>query len=143
MGASVPHKGKGKGKGLGKGRGQAGSGSKWQIVLEGKWQDYERQEDSILRRAYMTGQKNAKFCVRGQSYEYNFEKMIQKNENSRKVRSIRPPIGWRAPGKPLLPRGPVVITTVGTGQPGSVITVKDPNNPGQMVQVHVPAHAKP
>merc|ERR1711879_845852 len=112
-------------------------------MLAGKFQDYEDQEDLILKRAYMTGQRNAKFQVRGQSYEYNFVEMTQKNKDSEKERRIRPPLGPRPPKQPLLPRGPVIIITVGTGQPGTTITVKDPNNPGQTVHVCVPHHAKP
>jgi len=135
--------GKGKGKGKGMGRGKGRGGSKWQIMLEGKWNDYGDQEDKILKRAYMTGQNNARFHLRGQNYEYSFRKMAQINKGSNKERKIRPPLGPRPPKKPLLPRGPMVIITVGTGQPGTLISIKDPNNPGQNVQVYVPAHAKP
>merc|ERR1719456_841424 len=97
----------------------------------------------ILKRAWMTGQKNAKFELRGQKYEYNFKKMLQINKNSGKERKIRPPMGPKPPKKPLLPQGPMIIITVGTGQPGTMVPVKDPNNPGQTIQVFVPAHAKP
>jgi len=135
-------KGMGKGMGLGKGKGK-GSGNKWQIMLDGKFQDYGIQEDSILKRAYMIGHQHAKFQLRGQSYEYNFKKMIQKNKDSGKERQVRPPLGWVKPKKPLLPQGPMIIITVGSGQPGTMIDVKDPNNPGQHVQVYVPAHARP
>lgn len=136
-------KGKGKGKGESMNKGKGCGKSKWQIMLEGRWNDYGHQEDMILKRAYMTGQQNARFHLRGQSYEYSFRKMAQINKGSKKERKIRPPMGPRPPKKPLLPKGPMIIITVGTGQPGTVIHVKDPNNPGQNVQVFVPSHAKP
>lgn len=139
-GGKVKGKGKGKGKSKGKGKGK-GSG-KWQIKLEQKWQDYGKEEDRILKRAYMTGQKNAKFRLRGQNYEYNFSKMVQTNKDTKKERSIRPPCGPQPPKKPLLPRGPMIILTVKAGQPGTMIPVADPNNPGQTLQVYVPPHAK-
>jgi len=130
------------GKGKGKGKGKR-TGTLWQTKLDGKFQDYGTQEDMILKRAYMIGQHNAKFHLRGQNYEYNFSKMIQKNKDSGKERQIRPPLGPRPPTKPLLPKGPMIVITVRAGQPGSLISVKDPNNPGTQVQVYVPAHAKP
>jgi hypothetical protein len=125
-------------KGKGKGRVQ-----KWQIQLEGRWKDYEDQENAILKRAYMVGQQNVKFSLRGQHYEYNFRRMAQKNLQTGKERRIRAPKGPGPPKKPILPHGPMTIITVGTGQPGTVIDIKDPNNPGQTVKVFVPAHAKP
>jgi len=138
---SAGDKGQGKGKGKGKGK---GGGTKWQIWLEGRFQDYGPEEDAILKRAYMTGSKNAKFHLRGQNYEYNFKKMIQKNKDTKKERQIRPPLkGPKPPKKPLLPTGPMTIITVRAGQPGTVISVPDKNNPGQNVQVFVPKHAKP
>jgi len=138
-------KGKGKGKctAKGKGKGKSGAGNKWQIVLENRFQDYGAQEDMILKRAYMTGQKNARFELRGQRYEYNFTKMLQINKSTNKERRIRPPCGPRPPRKPLLPTGPMIIITVRAGQAGTMISIKDPNNLGQSVRVFVPAHAKP
>jgi len=140
-GSPGKHVSKGHGKGKGKGKGK-GSGSKWQIMLDGRFKDYGHEEDMILKRAYLTGQKNAKFHLRGQNYEYNFQKMIQKNKGTNKVRSIRPPCGPKPPSKPLLPTGPMIILTVRAGQPGTIISVADPNNRGQTVEVYVPAHAK-
>jgi len=137
------HKGKGKGK-KGKGKGRGGGGTKWQIELGGKFTDYGDQEDQILKRAYMIGQKNCKFHLRGQTYEYNFKKMIQNNKDTGKHRKIRPPyIGPQPPAKPLLPQGPMIIVVVKAGQAGTMIDVPNPNCPGQMIQVFVPAHAKP
>jgi len=123
-------------------KGGKGAGS-WQIFLDGQWKDYEKQEDMILKRAWLTGQKNAKFELRGQKYEYNFKKMLQINKKTDKERKIRPPRGPKPPKKPLLPKGPMIFLVVGTGQPGTMITVNDPNNPGKTLQVFVPAHAKP
>lgn len=138
-GSPTPHKAGGKGGGKGK----RGKPQKWQIQLEGKWKDYENQEDCILKRAYMMGQQNCKFHLRDQHYEYNFKKMVQKNLSSKKERKIRAPKGPGPPKKPLLPAGPMTVITVGTGQPGTMIDLADPNNKGQKIKVFVPAHAKP
>merc|ERR1711939_612934 len=65
------------GDGHGKRHGKHTQPKKWQIKLEGHWQDYDEQEDRILKRAWLVGQKNVRFQLRGQRYEYNFEKMRQ------------------------------------------------------------------
>jgi len=125
------------------GKGKHTQPKKWQIKLEGHWQDYDEQEDRILKRAWLVGQKNVRFQLRGQRYEYNFEKMRQKNLNTKKERSIRPPPGPRPPKHALLPTGPMTVVTVADGQQGGVMTVPDPNNPGQTINVHVPPGATP
>lgn len=132
----------GQGKGGGKGSRSKGGG-KFQIMLENKFKDYNDDEDMILKRAWMTGQKNVKYKLRGQKYEYNFKKMIQINKETKKERKIRPPRGPKPPSKPILPPGPMIILTVREGQPGTQIQVPDPNNKGKKISVFVPAHAKP
>merc|ERR1719262_1610090 len=69
--------------------------------------------------------------------------MRQTNLRTHKEREIRPPPGPRPPKDPLLPTGPMVIITVGAGQPGQMITIPDPNNPGSKINVFVPPAAKP
>jgi len=116
--------------------------AKWQIMLSGNWKDYGEEEDRILKRAYLVGHHNAKFHLRGQDYEYSFTNMVQKNLGTDKERKIRPPRGMKAPAKPLLPAGPMVVITVPPGGPGTTIEIEDPNNPGQKLQVNVPPTAK-
>lgn len=116
---------------------------KFQIKLEGQWKDYDKDEHEILKRAYLVGQPNCKFQLRGQRYEYNFKIMKQKNLDTNKVRDIRPPPGMRPPKKPLLPTGPMIVITVRPGQAGKCITIADPNNTGQQIKVNVPKSAKP
>lgn len=116
---------------------------KFQIELSSKWEDYGKEEDMVLKRAYLVGQPNAKFSLRGQDYEYSFTRMVQKNLQSKKERKIRPPPGMTAPPAPLLPKGATVVLTVRPGQAGQTIEIKDPNNPGQKIQVNVPKGAKP
>mmetsp|Transcript_77914 Transcript_77914/g.174701 ORF Transcript_77914/g.174701 Transcript_77914/m.174701 type:complete len:249 (-) Transcript_77914:99-845(-) len=91
----------------------------------------------------MVGQQNCKFHLRGQNYEYSFQDMTQKNLDTDKSRTIRPPRGMKPPAAPLLPPGPMVVITVKPGQAGSTIAIDDPNNPGTKIQVNVPAGAKP
>merc|ERR1711904_203645 len=100
--------------------------------------DYDEHEDRILKRAWLVGQKNVRFQLRGQRYEYNFERMRQKNLNTKKERSIRAPPGPRPPKHALLHTGPMTVVTVADGQQGRTVTMPDPNNPGQTVNVHVP-----
>jgi len=116
--------------------------SKFQITLSGQWEDYDKQEDMVLKRAYLVGQPNARFSLRGQQYEYNFKKMIQKNLGTKKVREIRPPYGMTAPKQALLPKGSMVVLTVKKGQAGQTIEIDDPNNKGQKIAVNVPAGAR-
>merc|ERR1712232_195858 len=131
------------GRGKGQGKGKHTKPRKWQIRLDGQWKDYEDQEDRILKRAYLVGQPNAKFHLRGQDYEYNFRKMVQINKHTRKEREIRSPPGPKPPRHALLPAGPMTVITVGSGQPGTMITIPDPNNPGANVNVFVPPDARP
>jgi len=150
-------KGKGKGSGKGKARGKGtGKGAargkgrsfreiikrKFQIQLEGRWQDYNAEEDGVLKRAFLVGQPNTRFHLRGQDYEYSFETFTQKNLSTGKERKIRPPLGMKPPAAPLLPPGCVIILTVPVGA-GDSVEVADPNNPGQSLQVAVPQGAKP
>jgi len=134
---------RGTGHGKGKVKGKHTKAKKFQIMLDGHWQDYEDQEDRILKRAYLVGQPNVRFSLRGQSYEYNFRKMCQKNLKTNKVRQIRPPPGPKPPKQALLPAGQMTIITVGPGQAGQMITIPDPNNKGNQINVFVPHHAKP
>jgi hypothetical protein len=127
----------------GKRVGKVGKPKKWQIKLDNHWKDYDDQEDHILKRAYLCGQRNCKFHLRGQDYSYDFGKMTQMNLASKKVREIRPPPGFKPPRQALLPSGPMTVITVRTGQPGQCIQIPNPNNPGEKVNVYVPPHAKP
>lgn len=130
---------KGSGKGKGKGKGKAG---KFQIKLSGEFKDYEPEEDAVLKKAYLVGQKNCKFQLRGQSYEYSFVNMTQSNLGTKKVRDIRPPRNMPQPSAPLLPAGPMVVITVKKGQAGKEIEIDDPNNRGRKIKVNVPPGAK-
>merc|ERR1711970_1120403 len=90
-----------------------------------------------------TGFRTAKFCLRGQSYIYDFGKMKQVNCASGKERSIRQPRKWKAPAKPLVPAGPTTVINVPRGSPGTTIQVPHPRVKGAFISVNVPASAKP
>jgi hypothetical protein len=115
----------------------------FQIQLQGEWKNYEKKEDSILKKAYLVGQPNCKFHLRGQNYEYNFKVMKQINLGTKKERQIRPPPGFKPPAQALLPVGPMTVLTVKPGQAGTTVEIPDPNNKGSMIQVNVPSGAKP
>lgn len=131
-----------KGKGKGKGKNPFDKKSMFQVTLEGLWKDYSKQEDMVLKRAFLIGHPHARYAIRGQNYECNFNSMKQVNLGTGKVREMRPPMGMRPPQEPLLPSGPVVILTVAPGTSGSTIEISDPQNKGRMVKVNVPQKAK-
>jgi hypothetical protein len=126
--------------GGGKGKGKGAKVSRFQVQLGGKWEDYSVEEDKILKRAFMSGFKGAKFSLRGQHYEYDLAKNKQINKGTGKVRQIRPPNGWRAPSAPIVRPGKTQNVTVKKGQPGTTLTLKHPD--GGFYLVQVPAGAK-
>uniref|UniRef100_A0A7S2JQN5 WWE domain-containing protein n=1 Tax=Zooxanthella nutricula TaxID=1333877 RepID=A0A7S2JQN5_9DINO len=135
--------GKGKGRGRGKGRGvRELTAGKFQVKLEGTFQDYGAEEDAILKRAYLVGQPNARFHLRGQDYEYSFKTMAQQNLGTRRTRQIRPPVGMLPPKRPILPPGSMTVLRV-PANAGASLELADPNNPGQRITVLLPAGAKP
>jgi len=140
-------KGKGKAKGKGKGKGLAAQGikkdSKFQIELSGKWEDYDKEEDAVLKRAFLVGQPNARYRIRDNDYEYQFaDKMIQINKKTGKSRHIRSPWKMTAPKQALLPTGPMVVVAIPPGGAKSM-EIKDPNNPGKTITVALPPRARP
>merc|ERR1740121_929345 len=113
---------------------------RFQIKLSGDFKDYEPEEDAVLKKAYLVGQKNCRFQLRGQSYEYSFVNMRQTNLGTKKVREIRPPRNMPQPASPLLPAGPMVVITVKKGQAGKEIEMNVPPGAkaGQKMAVPVP-----
>lgn len=155
MAAKVEGKGKGRGKGKSTGKGKGKSApqrtakevgqimqERFQILLSGKWSDYDAEEDAILKRAFLVGQPNCKFHLRGQDYEYDFARRTQKNLKTGKQREIRPPSKMTAPTRPLLPTGPMVVCKIPDPVPQSM-EIADPNNPGKKLLVAVPPKATP
>jgi len=116
--------------------------SSFQVKLSGEWKDYAKDEDKILKRAFLAGFPNAKYSLRGQSYEVAFNKMQQKNVTSGKGRDIRAPHKWKSPGKPITKPGPTFCITVPPGAPGTTIQVPNPKDKSQMIAVNVPPTAK-
>jgi hypothetical protein len=116
--------------------------AKFQVELGSRFQDYCHEEDKILKRAYMAGFPNAKFQLRGQSYIYDFKRMVQVNKASRKERRIRAPHKWKAPSAPIVSPGPTTVVNVPSGAPGTVIQVPYPGQPGKCIAVNVPRSAK-
>jgi len=116
--------------------------SHFQVMLHGQWSNYERAEDGILKRAYMSGHKTAKYSLRGNWYEYDFMRMKQMNIESAKERDIRPPHRMKPPSQPVVPSGPVITIKVPPRSPGTVIKVPHPRNKSQMIRVQVPKSAR-
>jgi len=114
----------------------------FQVKLGGEWKDYAKDEDKILKRAYLAGFPNAKYALRGQHYEADFRKMQQKNMDSGKSRDIRAPHKWKPPSAPITKAGPTFCITVPPGAPGTTIQVPHPREKGAMIAVNVPPTAK-
>merc|ERR1719362_1087878 len=101
----------------------------FQVKLSGEWQNYSAEEDKILKRAFLSGSKNARFSLRGQQYETSFESMKQKNTGTGKLRDIRPPHKWKAPAAPLIEKpGPTFCISVPPGAAGTTIQVPNPKD---------------
>jgi hypothetical protein len=119
----------------------------FQVMLGGHWKDYDKEEDNVLKRAYMTGTKKAKYKFRGgQMYEYDFGKMEQKNLESGKAREIRAPYEWKKkgikpPSKPIA-QGRTMVVKVPPGGPGTVIQVPHPDDKSMNIAVEVPKTAR-
>lgn len=111
-------------------------------MLDGQWSNYEKTEDGILKRAYMSGHKRAKYTLRGNRYEYDFIRMKQKNLQSARERDIRPPHNMKPPSKPLIPSGPTLVVKVPPCSAGTVIQVPHPSDKSQMICVKIPGRAR-
>jgi hypothetical protein len=116
--------------------------ARFQVKLAGAFQDYDHDEDKVLKRAYMAGFPTAKFRLRGQKYTYDFRRMVQVNMDSQKERAIQQPRNWKQPAKPLVPPGPTTVITVPEGAPGTTIQVPHPRAKGAFISVKVPKSAK-
>lgn len=111
-------------------------------ILLTPWQNYEGNEDKILKRAYLAGFPHAKYKLRGQAYQVDFASMSQKNMRTGKSREIRAPYKWKQPEKPIVEAGPTFCIKVPPGSPGTCIHVPHPAKKGQFIAVNVPAKAK-
>jgi hypothetical protein len=63
----------------------------FQIKLGNEWKDFSSDDDKQLKNSYLSGTPSVVIALRGQRYEYNFEKMTQHNLSTGKTRQIRPP----------------------------------------------------
>eukprot|EP00933_Yihiella_yeosuensis_P018370 TRINITY_DN150_c0_g1_i1.p1 TRINITY_DN150_c0_g1~~TRINITY_DN150_c0_g1_i1.p1 ORF type:complete len:246 (-),score=92.97 TRINITY_DN150_c0_g1_i1:325-1062(-) len=114
----------------------------FQVKLSGEWKNYAKDEDKILKRAFLAGFPNARYTLRKQKYEVNFKDMQQKNLSSGKAREIRPPYKWSQPAKPIVEAGPAFCVKVPKEGPGTTIQVPHPKVKGHSIPVKVPATAK-
>mmetsp|Transcript_3475 Transcript_3475/g.5780 ORF Transcript_3475/g.5780 Transcript_3475/m.5780 type:complete len:642 (-) Transcript_3475:104-2029(-) len=141
--ANPDGKGKGKGKGGMRSPDARHMESKFQVKLDGQWKDYDTEEDKILKRAYMVGSCIVEYTFRNNHYRYDFSRMLQQNVVTGKYREIRRPRHFPPrPKSSILPIGPMVFVQIKAGQPGTMITLPDPNNAGQKINVFVPPAAR-
>lgn len=116
--------------------------SQFQVKLSGDWKDYSKDEDRVLKRAFLAGFANARYSFRGHRYECNFSKMTQKNVGTGKVREMRAPHKWTAPPAPICKAGPTKCVRVPEGAAGTTIHVPHPKAKGQFIAVQVPPKAR-
>lgn len=117
----------------------------FQVKLGGEWKDYDKEEDTILKRAFLAGFPFARFSFRDQNYEYDFKKMEQKNLGTGKSREIRAPHKWKQPAKALVASGPTTTVKVPKGpggRPPKSIRMPHPKRKGEFFMVNVPKGAK-
>jgi len=115
--------------------------NKFQVKLGGAFKNYDQDEDKILKRAYLSGAKSAKYSLRGQKYEVNFTHMKQRNSQSGKEREIRAPHKWKAPEAKIVKEGPTMCIKIPEGAPGKIIQVPLGTS-GKFIAVNVPKTAK-
>jgi len=117
---------------------------RFQMLVNGYFQDYRRQEDAILKRAFLIGRPSARLQLRGQAYEYSFVRMTQRNLATGRLRKIRPPFGMAAPPRPILPLGPMTVVCVPANNAGSVeVSDMRDNGQAQIIRAVVPEGALP
>lgn len=114
----------------------------FQVKLSGNWTNYTKEEDRILKRAFMAGFPFCKFYLRKQEYQYSFKDMKQINKGTGKTRDIRPPPHWKQPQSAKVRPGPTTVINVPPGGPGTIIQVPHPRVEGQYIAVNVPPSAK-
>lgn len=115
---------------------------KFQFKAGGRWQDFDSNEDVMLKRAFLVGQKQVQYTFREVMYLFDFEEMTQTNTVSNSKRTIRAPTGLVPPKEPLLPKGGLVIVTVPPKSAATTILVDNPDSPGNKIRVNVPKGAK-
>jgi hypothetical protein len=113
--------------------------SHFQVQLAGKWEDYQGQEDKMLKRAFLSGFPKSKYQFRGQTYTYDFVENTQTNATTGKERPIRPPHKFKRPAAPISAGGKSKFVKVPPGKAGQVIYVKHPGHKGKKFPVAVPA----
>jgi len=63
--------------------------AQFQVKLGNSFEDFSKEENDILSHAFSTGNQNVEYTARGQKYQVDLRKMMQKNTASGKVRQIR------------------------------------------------------
>jgi len=117
--------------------------TRFQVELAHVFKDYSKDEDKILKRAYLAGFPNAKFKYKKFEYEVSFKDMTQKNAQTGKTRKIKAPSGLEQPSAPIVAAGPTTCIKVKPGQPGTQIEIPHPQDKTQKIKVDVPESAKP
>jgi hypothetical protein len=64
----------------------------FQVQLRGQWQDYGNREDLLLKMALIAGRTSIVLAMNGDSYECNFDRMIQVNLRTGNERKMRAPV---------------------------------------------------
>jgi len=116
--------------------------SHFQVKLNGTWKNYDVEQDSILKCAFLAGEPTAIYSLREHRYECDFKKMVQKNVQTGTMREIRPPHKWKPPKGPVSKPGPTTCVTVPPGAPGTTIQVPHPHSKTATITVTVPPTAR-
>eukprot|EP00929_Paragymnodinium_shiwhaense_P073169 TRINITY_DN3720_c0_g1_i1.p2 TRINITY_DN3720_c0_g1~~TRINITY_DN3720_c0_g1_i1.p2 ORF type:complete len:337 (+),score=76.58 TRINITY_DN3720_c0_g1_i1:56-1066(+) len=133
---------------------------------DGRWVDYCKEADAVLKQAYEAGLPSVRFVVRGCMHKFDFESMEQKCLNTLETRRMRAPhnvqrpyvaqrrsvfsvMNWKSAVnrqnsvKASFARSrPAYIVAAPAGKAGCTIKVPHPKKLGKGMYVKVPRNAK-
>lgn len=113
----------------------------FQVKIRGKWEDFQTDEDMILKHAFQAGFPVIVYTYHEQAYRCDFKNMTKKNIHSDRVHEIRPPYTWRPPSQTTQAEVAIFVQ-VGPNTEGTTIQIQNPENEKHPVFVAVPQNAK-
>mmetsp|Transcript_80188 Transcript_80188/g.227037 ORF Transcript_80188/g.227037 Transcript_80188/m.227037 type:complete len:218 (+) Transcript_80188:96-749(+) len=115
--------------------------SSFQVKIRGYWEDFQPDEDKILKHAFKAGFPVIVYTHREQPYRCDFKKMTKRNIHTSKVYEIRPPFKFKSPSS--LPHDEAAIfVLVEPHTEGTTIQVHNPENEKRPIFVAVPENAR-
>lgn len=134
---------------------------------DGRWVDYSKEANAILKPAYEAGLPSLRFMVKGLMYKFDFESMEQKCLSNLETRRMRPPHNTQRPRcaqrrsfmslenwrhamsserdqkltDAFTRSRPAYVVRAPAGTAGTSIKIPHPKKLGKAIRVKVPAQA--